>query len=71
MKKRLDDQMLDTMRNNPDFYIWGVFYFNKQDPRLVVSKQISKLGYTLNFAHPVAIFLVVFIITYLLLSVVL
>ena len=38
-------------KNDPDNWIWGVFYFNRQDPRLFVPKKIEWMGFTINFAH--------------------
>jgi hypothetical protein len=36
-----------------DHYRGGVFYVNPQDPRLWVEKRMG-VGWTLNFAHPAA-----------------
>ncbi len=33
-------------------WIWGVFYFNKNDRRLFLAKRNSTLGFTVNFANP-------------------
>lgn len=41
--------------NDPDNWIWGIFYFNKQDNRILLPKRIPILGWTLNFAHPVSV----------------
>jgi uncharacterized membrane protein len=35
----------------------GVFYYNKQDPRLLPPKRIPALGWTINFANPRSILL--------------
>ena len=32
-------------------WIWGIFYFNRDDPSLMVERRIG-LGITFNFAHP-------------------
>jgi len=37
---------------NPDNYKWGIFYFNKKDNRVIVTKQDSIRGFTINFANP-------------------
>jgi len=37
---------------NPDNYIWGIFYFNKNDDRIFVPKYVTERGHTLNFANP-------------------
>lgn len=31
----------------------GIFYFNKEDKRIVVPKRIVLLGWTINFANPI------------------
>lgn len=33
-------------------YVWNIFYFNKEDDRVIVPKRTRSLGFTLNFAHP-------------------
>jgi hypothetical protein len=40
-------------RDNDRLWIAGGFYVNRYDPRLLVEKR-SGLGWTFNFAHPIA-----------------
>ena len=40
-------------RDNAQFWVGGVFYVNRNDPRLMVEKR-SGLGLTFNFAHPIS-----------------
>src|SRR6266851_3405956 len=40
-------------RDNDQWWVAGVFYVNRNDPRLLVEKR-SGLGTTFNFAHPIA-----------------
>ena len=49
MKPKLDQAILDSMSKNPNNWK-GVFYFNRNDPRLIVPKLYPALGWTLNFA---------------------
>jgi hypothetical protein len=35
MKKQFDHDELEKMRNDPDNYKWGFFYYNQKDHRLV------------------------------------
>jgi len=42
----------DNMRQDPENYIWGIFYFNRKDPRIMLPKRNSMRGWTLNFASP-------------------
>jgi len=39
------------MENDPVNYKWGLFYFNPRDTRIIVSKRVKGLGWTLNFAN--------------------
>ena len=49
MKTKLDQQILDTM--SKDLENWkGPFYYNRNDPRLIVPKFDPTLGWTFNFA---------------------
>jgi uncharacterized membrane protein len=52
--------------NNPNNWIWGMFYYNPKDNRLFPPKKIKGLGWTINFANPNSVFLVIFIIAILL-----
>ena len=47
---------------NPDNYKWGILYYNPRDERTVVPKMNPGLGWTLNFARPSSIFLLIGII---------
>ena len=40
-------------RTEDRFWKLGVFYFNRDDPAVIVEKRFG-LGYTMNFAHPMA-----------------
>jgi uncharacterized membrane protein len=37
---------------NPEFYKWGVFYYNPDDDRILVPKKVKTMGWTFNFAKP-------------------
>jgi len=47
---------------NPDCWHAFFFYSNRKDPRLIVPKRFRKLGWTMNFARPMAIPLLLIII---------
>ena len=51
----------DFEHDKPENWIWGIFYFNKNDSRLIIRKRAEILGWTLNFAHPIS-YLVIFLI---------
>lgn len=42
--------------NNPDHWILGILYFNKNDQRLFPPKRFKYFGWTINFANPYSIF---------------
>ena len=44
----------NTDINDPDNYKWGIFYYNREDLRGIVPKRNKWMGYTLNFAQPLA-----------------
>ncbi|HLO58609.1 MAG TPA: DUF5808 domain-containing protein [Bacteroidales bacterium] len=48
----IEDQQKDRMKKDPENYKWGLFYFNKYDPRILVPKRNNMMGWTLNFASP-------------------
>ena len=46
---------LNAQHENPNHWHLIFFYFAPEDPRIVVKKRIGILGWTLNFARPMAI----------------
>ena len=49
----MDADERDRMWRDPTNWRWGLFYYNPDDPRVVVPKRFSKLGgWTFNGAHP-------------------
>jgi uncharacterized membrane protein len=46
----------DRWKNDPDNWIWGIFYYNKHDPRIFPPKKIEWMGFTINFANPKSVF---------------
>jgi uncharacterized membrane protein len=52
MKTQFEQNELDRMRNDPENYKWGIFYFNPKDSRFFVPKRNYWMGWTLNFANP-------------------
>lgn len=43
-------------------YYLGLFYFNKQDKRVVVPKVNRSLGFTINFARPQAYLIILILV---------
>lgn len=48
-------QELETLWKDPNNRKWGVFYYCKADPRVIVPKRIKWMGWTVNVARPLAI----------------
>ena len=40
-------------------YVWSTFYFNRNDPRIIVPKRTRFLGWTINFARPASYLMLV------------
>lgn len=59
------EQTDPSNHDNSQYWHGGVFYVNRNDPRLLVERR-SGLGLTFNFAHPVAWVLMVVIIAIIL-----
>jgi uncharacterized membrane protein len=53
MKKLTQDE-LDEMRKDPSNYKLGLFYYNANDPRVILPKPVKWMGWTLNFAKPMS-----------------
>ncbi|MBH1960887.1 MAG: hypothetical protein I8H68_12350 [Flavobacteriia bacterium] len=41
----------DNFENNSGKWIWGIFYYNKEDERVFPPKRIPWMGWTVNFAN--------------------
>lgn len=61
MKTKHDKEILYTLSKNPNNW-YGVFYFNRKDPRLAVPKLYPSMGWTLNFASPYSYLLIIAVI---------
>jgi len=46
------------IQNESDYWVWGIFYFNPDDSRIIVPKRIEWLGWTLNFAQPISVVII-------------
>ena len=55
---------------DPNNWIWGLFYYNKEDKRLLPPKRIPFMGWTVNFANKNSVLLFVFMMLLILLFVV-
>jgi uncharacterized membrane protein len=57
-------ETLNEWHNDPSNWKFGVFYFNKKDNRIFPPKR-TRLGWTINFANPISIFVILSIIAIL------
>lgn len=59
-KEKTSDETLKKWRKDPNNWKWGLFYYNKEDKRILPPKRIEWMGWTVNFANPasIAVFLV-------------
>jgi uncharacterized membrane protein len=59
---RLKDETLEEIqemnRDDDQFWKFGMIYYNKNDPSIFVEKRFG-VGFTINFANPIAIVLLV------------
>lgn len=57
--KGVTDEMLRSWHDDPNNWKAGVFYFNPQDPRILPPKRSEWMGWTINFANPLSIVVVI------------
>lgn len=60
----------ERWRKDPENWIWGLFYYNKEDKRLLPPKRIPIMGWTVNFANRNSVLLFVFMMLLIILFVV-
>ena len=60
------EETKNEWHNNPNNWIWGIFYYNPKDKRLYVPKKIKEFGWTTNFANPNSVFIMLLLILVLL-----
>jgi uncharacterized membrane protein len=47
-----NQETLEKWNKDPKNWIWGIFYYNKEDQRIFPPKKIEGMGITINFANP-------------------
>lgn len=57
-----NDEKQNEWKNDPNNWIWGIFYYNPKDSRLFPPKKTKELGWTINFANPNSVFVAIAII---------
>ena len=53
-------------QDNNDYWIWGIFYYNKEDKRLFPPKHNPWMGFTTNFANPKSVLALVLFLAFIL-----
>jgi uncharacterized membrane protein len=60
-----DREQWERWKNDPSKWFWGIFYYNKEDKRLIVPKKVEWMGATINFAHPMGMGAVILLVAFL------
>jgi uncharacterized membrane protein len=69
MESKPSKETLEKWSKDPNNWVWGMFYYNKEDQRLILPKRIAWMGLTINFANyksvllMIGIFFFVFIVS--------
>lgn len=45
-------ETLDSWNKDLNNWVWGIFYYNKDDKRIFPPKKMAWAGWTVNFANP-------------------
>ena len=51
MESKPSKETLEKWSKDPNNWVWGLFYYNKEDKRLMPPKKIAWMGWTINFAN--------------------
>lgn len=57
-----NEETKNQWENDPNNWIWGMFYYNPKDKRLFPPKRIKEFGWTTNFANPNSVFIMALLI---------
>ncbi|KIA94166.1 MULTISPECIES: DUF5808 domain-containing protein [unclassified Flavobacterium] len=63
--KKPSKETKDNWHNDSNNWIWGIFYYNKEDKRMFPPKRNKLMGWTTNFANPNSVFILIIIIAIL------
>ena len=53
----------DPFHSDPGNWVFGMIYFCKDDPRIIVPKRLRGFGWTLNFARGLALPMLLFLVS--------
>lgn len=51
MVEKPSQEQLDAWTKDPNNWKWGIFYYNKEDKRILPPKKNPAMGWTVNFAN--------------------
>ena len=54
-KQKPSEETKREWHQDPHNWIWGIFYYNKKDNRIFPPKRIAWMGWTVNFANPMSV----------------
>ncbi|WP_115887421.1 hypothetical protein [Flavobacterium cutihirudinis] len=63
--KKLDEPSEETKNeweNDPNNWIWGMFYYNPKDKRSYFPKRINEFGWHANYANPIFVIIVALLV---------
>ncbi|MDQ6529034.1 hypothetical protein [Flavobacterium sp. LHD-85] len=60
--QKISEKEKNNWHNDPNNWVWGIFYYNPKDNRMFPPKKIKELGWTINFANPNSVFICVVVI---------
>jgi uncharacterized membrane protein len=68
-KEKPSKETLEKWHKDPNNWKWGMFYFNKEDHRILPPKRIEWMGWTVNFANPRSVIAFLIAIAFFILAV--
>ena len=68
-KEKPNNDTLEKWHKDPNNWKWVIFYFNKEDDRILIPKRIKWMGWTVNYANPSSIFVFLIAIVFFILAV--
>jgi len=66
IKEKPSKEQFKSWSSDPKNWKLSIFYYNKEDKRILPPKRTPILGWTVNFANPKSYFLLILLIVFLL-----
>jgi len=60
-----DKETSEKWHKDPNNWIWGLFYYNKEDKRIFPPKRIEWMGFTTNFANTKSIISLLIVLAFI------